>query len=262
MLIKNIHGQNLYLEKQGDGEPVFLLHHGFGCTQMWKNIFPSLVENGFQTILFDRRGYGKSELDRDFFEYYRSDSYRSESVEEVETIRQYFGLEKINIVGQCEGGVIGVDYSVKYPEHTNSLVISSTLCHTPVSMEKLNAEAFPRVFNDKHPDFKEKFIRWHSLEKAEAFYNHFRVHGGAYGQGLFDIREKLKDVACPVLVLYPDRSSLFKVEQAVDFYRNIENAELAVLPHCRHNAYEDQPEAYTKHLLDFMRKHPVSGTEN
>jgi len=257
MQIKNKNGQNIYLEIHGKGEPIFLLHHGFGCTQMWKNIYPSLVENGFQTILFDRRGYGNSEFEPDFFEYYRSNNYRSGSVDEVEQIRLFLGLEKINIVGQCEGGVIGVDYSFEYPEHTNSLVISSTLCHSQLSIEQFNAKVFPKVFNDKHPEFKEKFIRWHSLEKAESLYNQFRIYGGAYGQGLFDIRSKLKNINCPVLVLYPDRSSLFEVEQAVDFYRNIKNSELAILPGCGHNAYEEQPEEYTKHLLDFMYKHPI-----
>ncbi|RLA02287.1 MAG: alpha/beta hydrolase, partial [Gammaproteobacteria bacterium] len=42
-----------------------------------------------------------------------------------------------------------------------------------------------------------------------------------------------------------------------DFYRHIKNSELAVLPDCGHNAYEQQPEAYTKHLLDFINKHSV-----
>jgi len=262
MQIKDTNALNLYLEKYGDGEPVFLLHHGFGCTQMWKDIYPSLLDAGYQVILFDRRGYGKSEFDPNFFEYYRGENYRSGSVDEVEKVRLSLGLKKIHIVGQCEGGIIGADYAIKYPQHTNSLVISSTLCHSHLSLEKMNAKAFPKVFKDKHAEFKEKFIRWHSLEKAESLYNHFRIYGGAYGRDCFDIRSELKNIDCPVLVLYPDRSSLFEVEQAVAYYRNIKNSELAIIPDCGHNAYEHQPEVYSKHLLDFISKYPVSKQES
>lgn len=255
MEIKDSNGLNLYVEKHGDGEPVFLLHHGFGCTKMWEKIYPSLVDNGNQVILFDRRGYGKSEFESGFFNYYSGDNYRTGSVDEIERIRQSLGLDNIHIVGQCEGGVIGADYAVKYPEHTKSLVISSTLCHSQLSMEKMNAKAFPKIFNDKHPEFKEKFIKWHSQEKAESLYNHFRIYGGAYGKGCFDIRNKLTKINCPVLILYPDRSSLFGVEQAFDFYQKIKKSELAILPDCGHNAYEHQQDAYTKHLLTFINKH-------
>ncbi|MCP4296363.1 MAG: alpha/beta fold hydrolase [Proteobacteria bacterium] len=251
-------GSSLYYTTYGTGEPIFLLHHGFGSTAMWDGIHPGLTEQGFQVILFDRRGYGQSEMDPDFFNYYSSDRYRPESVTELETLRQTLGLERINIVGQCEGGVVALDYAVQYPQHTNSVVISSTLCHSHVPMREFNNKAFPKTFKEKHPSYKAKFIEWHSLEKAEILYDHFRIFGGTYGREFFDIRDKLPDIKSPVLILYPDRSSLFEVEQAVDFYRNIERAELTVLPDCGHNTYEQQPEEYIRHASTFVRKH--SGT--
>ncbi len=67
MPVADINGINLYYEIQGYGDPVLLLHHGFGCTKMWNKVIPALVQNGYKTICYDRRGYGQSDQGEDFF---------------------------------------------------------------------------------------------------------------------------------------------------------------------------------------------------
>ncbi len=61
MAFANINGFDLYYEIHGKGDPVILLHHGFGCTRMWEDIFPALIEYGYQVVLYDRKGYGRSQ---------------------------------------------------------------------------------------------------------------------------------------------------------------------------------------------------------
>lgn len=104
-------------------------------------------------------------------------------------------------------------------------------------------------------DLKERLIQWHGKDHAETFYNQFRRYDGAYGKDIFDLRGLLPLVACPTLVLYPDRSFLFDVEQRVSFYRHLPNGELAVLLKCSHNTYEHQPEEYIRHVLNFLNRH-------
>jgi pimeloyl-ACP methyl ester carboxylesterase len=55
-------------------------------------------------------------------------------------------------------------------------------------------------------------------------------------------------------VLYPDRSSIFDVEQSIAFYRHLPNGELAVFPRCGHNTYEQRPEEYVHTILDFIKR--------
>ena len=57
MPFTNINHIKIYYEVLGDGDSVVLLHHGFGCTKMWKDIYPALVENGYRVVMYDRRGY-------------------------------------------------------------------------------------------------------------------------------------------------------------------------------------------------------------
>jgi pimeloyl-ACP methyl ester carboxylesterase len=56
---------------------------------------------------------------------------------------------------------------------------------------------------------------------------------------------------CPSLVIYPDRSFIFEVEQGLAFYRHLLDGELMVLPNCGHNTYEERPAEYLQAILDF-----------
>jgi pimeloyl-ACP methyl ester carboxylesterase len=251
----HLNGRKIYYEIHGEGDTILLLHHGFGCTKIWKDIYPSLLEKGYRIVMYDRRGYGKSEAGGDFQEFYVSDQFRPESVNDLSALREIFELEWFHIIGQCEGGVVAVDYAVKYPDQVKSIVVSSTQCFSATTMKELNAVKFPKVFRDLEPDLKEKLIDWHGTDNAESFFNQFRQFGGAYGKDFFDLRPLLPSVSCPTLVLYPDRSFIFDVEQAVAFYRHLPNGELAVLPNCGHNAYEHQPQEYVRAVLNFLKRH-------
>jgi len=252
---EEINGLKIYYEIHGRGDTIFLLHHGFGCTKMWKDVYPALVEAGYEVVMYDRRGYGRSEKGADFEEFYVSDRFRAESVEEMEGLRRVLDRKTFHIIGQCEGGVVAVDYWLKYPDRVKTMAVSSTQCFSQVSMPEFNRQKFPTPFHDLAPGLKEKLIDWHGEAHAEVFFNLFRTRGGAYGTGFFDLRGLLPSVSCPVLVLYPDRSALFDVEQGVSFYRHLPEGELAVLPGCGHNTYENRPEEYVRILLKFLALH-------
>jgi pimeloyl-ACP methyl ester carboxylesterase len=243
----------VYYEIHGQGENVILLHHGFGCTKIWKEIYPALVEAGYRVILYDRRGYGKSERGKNYLEFYVSKGFRHESVEELAALKRELGIGPSHLIGQCEGGVVAADYAARHPEQIRSLVTSSTQCFSAVPMTELNAVKFTKAFAELHPEQQEKFIDWHG-DDTEALFNQFRLFGGAYGKDFFDLRNTLRAVACPALVLYPDRSFIFEVEQGVAFYRHLLFGELMVLPDCGHNTYEERPEEYVRAVLEFMKR--------
>jgi pimeloyl-ACP methyl ester carboxylesterase len=248
-----INNLRVYYESHGEGETILLLHHGFGCTKMWKDIYPGLVQAGYRVVMYDRRGYGLSERGGDFPEFYVSEGFRPESVIEMEELKAQLEIGPCHLVGQCEGGVVAVDYAALHPDQVSSLVTSSTQCFSKVPMTALNHVKFPKAFRELGPDLREKFIDWHG-EDAENAFNQFRLYGGAYGKDYFDLRNKLRSVMCPALVIYPDRSAIFDVEQGVAFYSHLPCGELMVLPNCGHNTYEERPREYVRAILDFMTR--------
>ncbi len=254
MPFMKINGQDLYYEDHGQGDPVMLLHHGFGCIKIWKNIYPALIEAGYRIVMYDRRGYGRSEKGTDFPDFYTSDQFRAECVKDLAVLVDCLELETFHVIGQCEGGVVAVDYAGAYPEKVKTVTISSTQCFSDVPMTVLNREKFPKAFRDLEPELREKLIDWHGEQYAQPFFDQFRLFGGAYGKDFFDLRPQLPAINCPFLILYPDRSAIFDVEQGLDFYRNLPKGELAVLPKCGHNTYEHYPEEYVRMVLQFLKR--------
>jgi pimeloyl-ACP methyl ester carboxylesterase len=254
MPFEKVNGFNIYYEVHGEGETIILLHHGFGCTKIWKKVCPALVAEGYRVVMFDRRGFGRSERGNDFQEFYESDRYRPESVEELKAIKEALGIDKCHLVGQCEGGVVGVDYSVKYPGEVTTLTAASTQCYSEVAMVELISLRLVNKYEDLAPELQTRMVEWHGEEFAEWNYNQFAKSGGEYGTGLFDLRPVLPFVPCPTLVIYPDRSSIFDVEQSVAFYRNLTKGELAVFPKCGHNTYDQRPEDYVHTIVDFIAR--------
>ncbi len=250
-----IEGRSIYYEIHGQGDPIVLLHHGFGCGKMWKDVYPALVEAGFMVVIYDRRGYGRSEAGSDFIDFYLSDQFRSESVDDLGRLAGHLGLESFHLLGQCEGGVIGLQFAARYPNRARSVIAASTLCNSETTMVEFNRAKFPKSFSELGPELQAKMIDWHGPNRAESFYEQARSFGGAYGADFFDIRPVLSLVQCPALVMYPDRSVLFDVEQGVAMYRGLPKGELAVIPRCGHNTYEYYPNEYAYLAIRFISSH-------
>ncbi|MDP2647293.1 MAG: alpha/beta hydrolase [Desulfobacterales bacterium] len=250
-----IHGVDIYYEVQGDGETIVLLHHGMGCTGIWEKLIPGFKKK-YRTITYDRRGFGKSDPGENFRDYYINDRYCQQSVQELTGLLDHLQVSgRVHVIGQCEGGAIGFHFATCHPDRIKTITASSTLCYSQVTMQEL-CEIQLCAFEEEEPEFREKVIAWHGATRGPELYNLMLQLGGSYGSGVFDLRDLLKRVQCPALVLYPDRSSLFDVEQGIWMYRMLPKGELAVLPNCGHNTYEQQPEDYQRIILSFLARHP------
>ncbi|MCP4665597.1 MAG: alpha/beta hydrolase, partial [Deltaproteobacteria bacterium] len=171
MPMTNIEGLDTYYEIHGKGETIVLLHNGFSCTKMWEDVFPFLVEAGYRVIMYDRRGYGRSHGGPDAAEYYISEEFRDKSITAMAALMEHIGVQSFHIVGQCEGGVVGVDYARTYPDQVKTLTAASTLCYSTTTMEEFNRQKFPGSYQELTPELQAKYVYWHGPDRAEAFYN-------------------------------------------------------------------------------------------
>ncbi len=179
MPFETVNGRRLYYEIHGMGEPIVLLHHGFGCTQIWKEIFPSLVKAGHTVLMFDRRGYGRSMGGADFSAFFVSEDFRQENVEEMAHLLKRLRFDSFHLVGQCEGGVVALDYAARYPEQVKTVALSSTLCYSVETIPESNKVCFPKPFHELELALQEKLQAWHGDDYAETFFTQFRDRGEA-----------------------------------------------------------------------------------
>jgi len=252
----NIDGVNIYYEVHGQGEPLILIHHGIGCTKMWEQLVAGFSAR-YRVISYDRRGFGRSDKGENFRDYYRSEQYNQNSVRELSILLEHLNIkDRLYIIGQCEGGVVGFHYADQNPDRVVAIAVSSTLCSGKLITWNPSDGEIISSFEDAQAEFQDKLVYWHGESWARELFTLFIELGGAYGTdpASFDLTPLLRNIQCPSLVLYPDRSRLFDVEQGVLMYRSLPNGELAVLPRCGHNTYALQPEEYQRIILSFFQR--------
>ncbi|MBL7796617.1 MAG: proline iminopeptidase-family hydrolase [Saprospiraceae bacterium] len=108
---------------------LLLLQGGPGCPhdyfQCMENFLPA---EGIEFIYYDQLGTGFSDNPNDtaFWDLPRY-------VEEVETVRQALGLNKDNffLLGHSWGGILAMQYALKYQDNLKGLVISNMMASCP-----------------------------------------------------------------------------------------------------------------------------------
>lgn len=112
-------GHLLHIEECGnpDGIPVVFLHGGpgAGISPTHRRIFdPDL----FRVILFDQRGSGQS---RPFAE--TKDNTTPKLIEDIEAIRESFGIDQWIIFGGSWGSTLGLAYGIAHPDRCLGFVL-------------------------------------------------------------------------------------------------------------------------------------------
>lgn len=105
------------------------LNGGPGCTHEYFECLESyLLAEGIEFIYYDQLGCGNSDNPADT-SFWKLDRY----VEEVETVRKALQLDNQNfyLLGHSWGGILALEYALKYQENLKGLVISNMMCSAP-----------------------------------------------------------------------------------------------------------------------------------
>lgn len=108
---------------------VLILHGGPGGTHEAYECFESfLPKEGIEFIYYDQLGSGNSDNPHDTSLY-----DLSRYVEEVEQVRRALHLDNSNfyLYGQSWGGLLAMQYSLKYQKHLKGLIISNMMASCP-----------------------------------------------------------------------------------------------------------------------------------
>jgi len=140
---------------------ILLLNGGPGATheyfECFENFFP---KEGIEFIYYDQLGCGNADDPKDTSMW---DLHRY--VEEAEQVRQALGLNKDNfyLLGHSWGGILAMQYALKYQQHIKGLVISNMMSSCPAygkyAKEVLSKQFDPVILDsirtiEKNKDFQ------------------------------------------------------------------------------------------------------------
>ena len=145
---------------------VLILHGGPGGTHEYLEAFDSYFPGaGIEYYHYDQLGSYYSDQPEDT-SLWTLDRF----VEEVEQVRKALDLNKDNfyIVGHSWGGILAIDYALKYQENIKGLVISNMMCSAPayhkyaheVLGPGLGEEIYEKIkaFEDAEDHFNPEYI--------------------------------------------------------------------------------------------------------
>jgi proline iminopeptidase len=112
----------VWTERVGDGSmKMLLLHGGPGLTHEYLEVFEKfLPKKGVEFYYYDQLGSGLSDRPNDV-RLWTAGRFR----DEVEQVRRGLGLDDFFLFGHSWGGLLGMEYALKFQCHLKGLVISN-----------------------------------------------------------------------------------------------------------------------------------------
>ena len=131
---------------------ILLLHGGPGCTHEYLEAFDSYFPDaGFEYYYYDQLGsyYSDQPDDPDLWDLPRF-------VDEVEQVRQALGLGPDNfyLYGQSWGGLLAIEYALRYQQQLAGLVISNMMASIPAYNEYARSVLMPTMDQDMLAEIK------------------------------------------------------------------------------------------------------------
>jgi pimeloyl-ACP methyl ester carboxylesterase len=112
-----VNGLKLNYEIHGAGEPLVLLHGGYGLTSMFGEILPLLAKTR-QVIAVDLQAHGRTaDIDRPLRLEFMAD--------DIAALIKHLGLQKADIMGYSMGGSTALRTAIQHPEVVRKLVVIS-----------------------------------------------------------------------------------------------------------------------------------------
>ena len=141
-----IRGLDMYYEIHGSGDPLVLIHGGFGLIGMFAALLPVLAESR-QVIAVELQGHGHTaDVDRPF-------TYE-QMADDVAALMGHLGLEPADVVGFSLGGGVAWQTAIRHPWRVRKLVVISAPCRRDgwmpdvlASMHTINADMAAGLMN-------------------------------------------------------------------------------------------------------------------
>ena len=226
-------GIKIYYESVGSGKSLIFLHGSMGTGKVWKPYVPILL-NDFNSILPDVRGHGKTENPDKAIDLHLI-------ADDIVALIEALKLEKPFLCGWSGGGDVSLDVAIRYPDCVSGLIVGGVTHRISESYfaslkamglegpGKVNFEQaeqnIPQLINLWKTEHVQSPLHWKELVTQLSF---------EMINPTLPAEDNLKQITLPTLIVWGDRDQFLPIEDAIELYRLIPNAQLAVIPNANH----------------------------
>ena len=269
----------LYVHEKGEGRPVVALHGGPGLDgSVWFPALDPIAERGYRILAPDHRANGRSDAGDP------AGWTVPQMADDVESLIGALGLERPVVFGWSFGSFVAQSHMVRHgsgaayvlmgtvaepgalalvgeqlerfePEPLRRQVTDSwereATVATPEQCRQLWHDQIPFQVADPTGPLVEQLIAEDEIVFRPEVLRHFAT-GGEYG--LEDLREPLRRVEVPTLVLAGRHDRTTAATSAHELAQLLPNCEEVVFERSAHMIPAEEPEAFVSAVLSFLER--------
>ena len=268
-----INGLNVHYKTVGQGEPVFVLLHGFGASVFsWHEVMTPLSELG-TVIAYDRPAFGLTERP---LPWTGENPYGTEAqINLLLGLLDHFGINQAILVGNSAGGTVALQFTLRHPERVEALVLVDAAVYVgegaPAWLKPLlNTPQFRHL----GPLVVRRIRNWGPELLKTAWHDPMRItpeiqagyekplQADNWDRALWemtlstktlDLSEHLNEIHLPALVITGDDDRIVPTDQSVHLSGELPDANLVVIPNCGHVPQEEKPVEFMQAVKDFLQ---------
>jgi pimeloyl-ACP methyl ester carboxylesterase len=254
---------NLWVEADGTGDPVVLLHAGVADRRMWRGQIRALAPD-FRAVAYDRRGFGRTD---------HADEAYSHVADLLAVLDAVAPGGRAILVGCSQGGRIAIDTTLAFPHRVRALVLVAPA----ISGAPDSNQTTPAI--QMLVDALEQADAANDLERINELEAHAWLDGpeskrgrvaGAVRDLFFDMNgvalraqrrgneieppgayDRVGSIGVPVLVIWGDRDFPDVIGNCRHLAATIPGARALVIAGAAHLPNLEQADAFNRALVDF-----------
>ena len=280
-----VNGHRVWFRAVGGGgeresTPLLVLHGGPGCPHDYLENLVALASEKRRVIFYDQLGCGNSDLPDD------TSLWTVERfTDEIDIVRAALGLERVHLLGQSCGGMLGIEYAIRQPRGLVSLILADAMPSMVLWVEEANRlraalppevnatllrheqagttdspayHAAVEVFNQRHvcrlsplPEFVQR-----ANAKSGFMYNYMNGPSEFHVIGVikdWDRTDRLNDIQVPTLIIsgkYDESTPLLNDI----LHKGISDSEWVLFEHSAHLPHVEEEEKFMRTVDAFLMR--------
>ncbi|MFF2027099.1 alpha/beta fold hydrolase [Streptomyces sp. NPDC058171] len=259
-------GIRLSYQRSGSGEPVLLIMGSGAAGHVWTtHQTPALNRAGYETIVFDNRGIGASDMPDGKYSL-------ADMTDDTRGLIEALGLGPCRLVGTSMGSMIAQELALKAPHLVRSAVLMATRARSDRARRALQAaeqalrdsgvelppayEAARTVLEMLSPatlNDNDAVASW--LEIFELTSGAAMADGQAWVSQTGDRREALRGITVPCRAIAYADDLICPPHLVAEVGDVIPGCDFVEIPDCGHLGNLEQPDAVNAAIIEFLDKH-------
>ncbi|MEV6978445.1 alpha/beta hydrolase [Kitasatospora sp. NPDC093806] len=248
-----------------DGEALVLLHSVYADSTQFDNLIPGLTALGYRVIAPDARGHGRS----------ANASKPFRPADDLADLLRHLGVRQAALVGVSMGGMTGIDTVVEHPGLVRALVVSGRGLGEPDLTDAWSTAVAERqgaaLAGGDLAGYLDGFVQWiagpergmdevdpalvaHVREMALRTLMKHTPDEPDHRVPVQDLAARAKDITVPVLSIDGALDVPALLDTVTALMEAVPNGRSTRLDGVAHYPTMEQPEQFTRILVDFLRE--------